>query len=885
MIAISYRREDSLPVAGRLYDRLEQRFGEENVFMDFDSIRPGFDFRDQIKETIEKSKVVVAVIGSRWLGEQTDGSRRIDDPNDFVRLEVAYALQRGIPVIPVLVNNTPIPKAETLPPDIQALTFRHALPLDSGLDFRQHAERLINSISDTTGSPAISPIAGNRRPKFLPVAGVTASLLIDKQGMAEELAVTASDQLEAEMAHVLFTDVVGYSQLASDEQPKLVQQLRHAVRTSTEYNRAHRNKSLICLPTGDGMALVFFEANVRAPLHAAVEISQALRASGNLGVRMGLHTGLVYRVPDINGAQNVSGAGINFAQRVMDCGDAGHILMSQVHASFLCEFDALRPYLHNLGEAEVKHGVRVNLVNYYDGETGNASIPAKLSSSSKMAVPMIDEKSASSCVGAKVVLLYKRSAEPDGTLLQSLKTELTKRGCEVFIDRHLRVGLEWAREIEHAIRSADAVIPLLSPAAVASEMLAFEIEIADDAGQQQQGRPRLLPVRVNWEGPLPDALSTILNPIQYTLWRGPEDTSSVVSELSGAIAEPQRVPIRNTRVLEPPGGAMPLDSRYYIERSTDAEFDKAIARQDSIVLIEGARQMGKTSLLSRGLQRARAAGAKVTCTDLQKLNASDLTSLESFFMTLGTALANQLDLEKFPDEAWRAKSGPNQNFESYIRREVLGNIQKPLIWALDEVDRLFTCAFGSDVFGLFRSWYNARALDPESPWRRLTLAICYATEAHLFITDLNQSPFNVGTRVRLQDFGPTQVQQLNRLYGQPLTHKGEFEAFTKLLGGHPYLVRRGLHEMVARQVSMEELGKLAPLDEGPFADHLKRFLVLISNNEPALQFLTATLKGKPSTDVKLFNRLRAAGLLKGETPADAAFRCELYAQYLGRHLR
>jgi hypothetical protein len=150
MIAISYRREDSLPVAGRVYDRLEQRFGKDNVFMDFDSIRPGFDFRDQIKETIEKSKVVVVLIGPHWLGEQTDGSRRIDDPNDFVRVEVVSALKRGIPVIPVLINDTHMPKPETLPPDMQAVAFRHALPLDTGLDFRQHADRLTAAIQGAT---------------------------------------------------------------------------------------------------------------------------------------------------------------------------------------------------------------------------------------------------------------------------------------------------------------------------------------------------------------------------------------------------------------------------------------------------------------------------------------------------------------------------------------------------------------------------------------------------------------------------------------------------------------------------------------------------------------------------------------------------------------
>ena len=109
MIAISYRREDSLPTAGRLYDRLQVKFGKKNVFMDFDSIPPGMDFREQIKQMIERSNLVIAIIGPHWLGEQPDASRRIDNPADFVRLEIAYALERGIPVIPVLVNNTPPP--------------------------------------------------------------------------------------------------------------------------------------------------------------------------------------------------------------------------------------------------------------------------------------------------------------------------------------------------------------------------------------------------------------------------------------------------------------------------------------------------------------------------------------------------------------------------------------------------------------------------------------------------------------------------------------------------------------------------------------------------------------------------------------------------------
>lgn len=152
MIAISYRRDDSLPIAGRLYDRLQAKFGKKNVFMDFDSIPPGTDFRQQIKEVIGQADVVVAIIGPHWLGERPDGSRRIDAPTDFVRLEIAYALEASIPIVPLLVDTTQMPTPEMLPTEIQQLAFRHALPLDSGMDFHSHTDRLIAGIPKTIGA-------------------------------------------------------------------------------------------------------------------------------------------------------------------------------------------------------------------------------------------------------------------------------------------------------------------------------------------------------------------------------------------------------------------------------------------------------------------------------------------------------------------------------------------------------------------------------------------------------------------------------------------------------------------------------------------------------------------------------------------------------------
>ena len=135
---------------------------------------------------------------------------------------------------------------------------------------------------------------------------------------------------------------------------------------------------------------------------------------------------------------------------------------------------------------------------------------------------------------------------------------------------------------------------------------------------------------------------------------------------------------------------------------------------------------------------------------------------------------------------------------------MLAKISGHLVWGLDEVDRLFSCSFGSEVFGLFRSWHNARSLDPEGPWRNLTMVIGYATEAHLFISDLNQSPFNVGTRLTLNDFTPEQVAELNRRYDSPLKDQTEAAAFYNLLerssvSGAQGIARDGItrHEFVS----------------------------------------------------------------------------------------
>ena len=184
-------------------------------------------------------------------------------------------------------------------------------------------------------------------------------------------------EIELEIAHVLFIDVVGYSQLLVDDQREVMAELNQLVRATEAFRAAEQAGKLSRVPTGDGMALAFF-TTPEAPARCAVELAKWLRGDPLCRVRMGMHSGPISGVTDVNDQSNIAGAGINIAQRVMDCGDAGHILLSRHIAEDLENYSVWRPYLHELGECEVKHGTRLGLVNLYSDEVGNRELPSKL---------------------------------------------------------------------------------------------------------------------------------------------------------------------------------------------------------------------------------------------------------------------------------------------------------------------------------------------------------------------------------------------------------------------------------------------------------------------------------------------------------------------------
>src|SRR5436305_9785129 len=207
------------------------------------------------------------------------------------------------------------------------------------------------------------------------------------------MAAEVKNEVALEIAHVLFMDIVAYSKMPVDEQRAAIEELNQVVQSTDEYREAETQNSLLKLATGDGMALIFHHSP-EDPVECALEISRALKERhSRLRLRIGVHSGPVSGVVDVNGRANVAGGGINIAQRVMDCGDAGHILLSKRVAEDLEQLGHWHRRLHDLGEAEVKHGSRVSVVNLYTEELGNPEMPQKfLQARHKAGVPVSSDK-------------------------------------------------------------------------------------------------------------------------------------------------------------------------------------------------------------------------------------------------------------------------------------------------------------------------------------------------------------------------------------------------------------------------------------------------------------------------------------------------------------
>jgi len=475
---------------------------------------------------------------------------------------------------------------------------------------------------------------------------------------------------------------------------------------------------------------------------------------------------------------------------------------------------------------------------------------------------------------------YKRDVEPDKSLALRLYEALQEHH-NVFIDRAILVGTDWAKRIQAELETCDYLIVLLSEHSVHSEMVEAEIRIVHRRSKAGGGKPGILPIRVAYTEPFEYLLSAYLDRLNWAIWNSAADTESLIEELRTAIAGgelstagdakskivkppepidlPRPRPSANPARLELPSGTVDPESEFYIERKGDALCQAAIAGQGVTITIKAPHKLGKSSLLVRTMERVKAAGKVVVFLDFQLFDCDTLKSREAFFRTLCHWVTDELDLADEVDRFWEAKLGYVLRCSRYFKKHVLHQVDGSLVLAMDNVDRMFDCPFRSEFLGMLRSWHESRR--PGNEWERLDLVLVISTEPYLLIDNLHQSPFIVGQVIELDDFTPGQVRDLNARHGNPLS-KTELTRLMSLIGGHPYLVRQALYLIASGQIDIDTLIAHAVRDDGPFGDHLRRHLFRFRDKPDLRQAMTQVVAHNTYPDDLLFFRLRGAGLVR-----------------------
>jgi len=496
----------------------------------------------------------------------------------------------------------------------------------------------------------------------------------------------------------------------------------------------------------------------------------------------------------------------------------------------------------------------------------------------------------------KLFLSYKRDIQPDQKIVDFLVKYLPSKGYTIFTDTTIRKGEKWLDRIDEELTKSDFLVVLLSESSADSEMVQSEIHRAYDL-RKKNGHPHVLPIRVAYDDLLPYSISAFLNPLQYISWKDDGDNEQVMLELIQAMQgqlpakEPQeRIETKNeeriskplpefdARILDElqtPGGTVRLKDKFYVERDDDNRLKREMNRLGATVTIRAARQTGKSSLLVRGIQEAKKAGADTILLDMQRVDKDHLASLDIFLRYFAEYTIFKLSQDAgVIDRYWHRNLSPQEKLTSLLEDYVLDKVDRNLVLALDEIDVLLATPFSTEFFGLVRSWHNLRASD--EIWDKLSTVMVISTEPFLLISDSNQSPFNVGTNIYLQDFKKEEIQDLNMRHGSPVDD-GEFDELVNAFGGHPFLTRKAFYLLVAEKQNWKVLKASVAEEHGPFGDHLRRYHWMIQQDEDLKNAFRNVIKNNKCSD-EMLHRLLQAGLIKASGDF-VKCRCDLYRIY------
>ncbi|MBR1121684.1 AAA-like domain-containing protein [Bradyrhizobium lablabi] len=501
--------------------------------------------------------------------------------------------------------------------------------------------------------------------------------------------------------------------------------------------------------------------------------------------------------------------------------------------------------------------------------------------------------------GAKLFISYKRSIPADERLAHALRDALVASGHDVFIDVNMRVGTDWVAEIDKRIRWCDFLIVLLSEAAAESEMVQAEVRLARQA-RRRDGRPVILPVRVNYTGELGYELDAYLSRIQYLSWKGEVDTAKVLAGLQVGIEEagaghPKRSPSldelpslpdagvsparprasEDPRVLLPPGGTIKIDDAFYVRRDADNNIAKIAAGNGQTIVIKAARQMGKSSLLIRYLAACKQADKQFAFIDFQSFSEAELAELPALLRRIAQIMLRAFRLNVDLPGAFATQL----DFTYFVEDRILRALGVPVVVAMDEVDRLLGRPYQADFFSMLRHWHNERA-QPMSAWENVDLAMVIATEPFMLIAAADRSPFNVTPAIEIEPFEQQNVREINIAYGGPLSDDQQ-DQLHELLSGHPYLTRLAFYKLVSSDLTFETLMEESSNGDGPFGEHLRSRIFMLQRQPELLGKMRSVASRATELDMDTFYRLHAAGLVvrRGKNAAPSNM---LYAASSGR---
>lgn len=676
------------------------------------------------------------------------------------------------------------------------------------------------------------------------------------------------------MAAIAFTDVVSstdiLSAMASDTQNE--QQTIALMERDKQLMRSVCAQAGGCVikSTGDGLMFCFQSAEQAVTCARGIQLALAKQAADLLPEeillhRIGIHSGDVARIN-----QDVLGSTVNIAARLQSEAPPGGVCLSKAI------YDSVKSRLSvpivSGGERSLK-GIR-------------EPVPVYL-------IPY-----------PRRVFISYRAQEPDATLAQQFRETLAQQGHQPFLaQKDLHLGEVWTQRIETELKHADYLLLLLSEQAATSEMVMAEVKLATRL-QELQGRPGILPIRLNFplHSDLDYSFRGYLDQIQQRHWRSEGDTAPLIQEvqtllLEGRMFKPPTTaprspapspstpfipkPFADMTVLEIPAGTMDPQSRFYMPRTSDAIALETIGQPGVTITIKGPRQVGKSSLLSRVNAAAVEVGKRVAFLDFQLFDQSALGDADRFFYQFCFWLTDLLELEDCVDDYWKQPLGNSQKCTRYMGRHILKSLGLPLVLAMDEVERVFDTDFRSDFFSMLRSWHNNRANMPV--WKQLDLVLVTSTEPYQLIENLNQSPFNVGQVIQLEDFTLEQMAELNQRHGAPLTD-AQVQELAVLLGGHPYLVRKALYQVTSKQLTAADLFAKAADDQGPFGDHLRYHLFRLSRKPEQKQGFLDVIQTQRCPDDDVYFRLRGAGMIGPREGLVVKPRCELYSRYFQERL-